>query len=248
MRLTQICLRQHIGRMFKRHWVVQGKKTPIDNGSISELAAAMGSLGIQDAMDYVSGSRKRVTDDVPKIDRLSGVPTAPRKSNLNCRTEFLIEGLEHAGNLTKSTIIDHLPTQVVEKTTAKIPTSVHDTIRTTILRDKLFEYRPFKVDPCPMVLSRLLESCERLVGASAALGNKVTKNTYFSVPVKKNGTTVSLETTLDHVVWRKQSPSANNSLVATFEEMQREVPTIAPLDFSASLFANNEDIPVHYRK
>lgn len=56
MRLTQICLRQHIGRMFKRHWVVQGKKIPVDNGSISELA----KLGIfpEDAVEFVSGKRR----------------------------------------------------------------------------------------------------------------------------------------------------------------------------------------------
>lgn len=42
--------------MFKRHWVVQGKKVPIDNGSISELA----NLGIypEDAVEFVSGKRK----------------------------------------------------------------------------------------------------------------------------------------------------------------------------------------------
>lgn len=56
MRLTQICLRQHIGRMFKRHWVVQGKKVAIDDGSISELA----KLGIfpHDANEFLSGKTK----------------------------------------------------------------------------------------------------------------------------------------------------------------------------------------------
>lgn len=184
---------------------------------------------------------------MPKID-LSGVPKAFRKSNLNCRTEFLIEGLEHAGSLTRTAIVDHLPEDVqktMEATT--ITPAVHDLVKTTILRDQLYEYRPFKCETTPMTLPRLIECCERVAGGAVALGNMVTKNTYFSLPVRKNDRTLSFETKLDHVVWRKPSSSENYTL-ATPEAMQAEVPSIAPLDFSASLFTNNEDIPLNYRE
>lgn len=182
-----------------------------------------------------------------KID-LSGVPTAFRKSNLNCRSEFLIEGLEHAGSLTRTAIVDQLPADVQSAVeTAKIPASVHDSVKTTVLRDQLYEYRPFKCDPTPMTLPRLIESCQRLAGGVVSLGNMVTKNTYFSLPVRKNGRTLSFEAQLDHVVWRKPSASQNYSL-ASHEAMQTQVPSIAPLDFSASLFANNEDIALNYRE
>lgn len=42
--------------MFKRHWVVQGKKVAIDDGSIGELA----KLGIfpHDANEFLSGKTK----------------------------------------------------------------------------------------------------------------------------------------------------------------------------------------------
>lgn len=54
MRLTQICLRQHIGRMFKRHWVIQGKRVPI------EMPIDVTKFGIvpQDALEYVSGKKQ----------------------------------------------------------------------------------------------------------------------------------------------------------------------------------------------
>lgn len=184
---------------------------------------------------------------MPQID-LSGVPKEPRKSNLNCRSEFLIDGLEHAGSLTRSAIIDHLPSSVQDVVVnAKIPSSVHDVMRRTILRDQLYEYRPFKQPTTPMTLPRLIESCDRVAGGAAALGNKVTRDTYFSVPVRKNDRVVSLETKLDHVIWRKPSSSENYNL-ATPELLQTEIPSIAPLDYSASLFANTEDIQLKYRE
>lgn len=184
---------------------------------------------------------------MPKID-LSGVPQTFRKSNLKCQSEFLIEGLAHAGNLTKTAVIDHLPAEVQRSVeNVEIAQATHEVVRRTILRDHLFEYRPFKVDSIPMTLPRLIECCERMVGGAVSLGNKVTKNTYFSVPVRKNGQTLSFEAKLDHVVWRTPSASENYNL-ATPEAMQKEVPSIAPLDFSASLFANNEDIALNYRE
>lgn len=185
--------------------------------------------------------------EVPKID-LSGVPKTFRKSNLNCRSEFLIEGLEHAGSLTKTAIIDHMPAEVqATVVNADIAGSAHEMVRRTILRDQLYEYRPFKAESTPMILPRLIECCDRVAGGPASLANKVTRNTYFSVPVRKNNRTLSLETKLDHVVWRKPSASENYNL-ATPELMQTPVPNIAPLDYSASLFDNHKDIQLNYRK
>ena len=173
-------------------------------------------------------------------------PVGQRKSNLNTRSEFLIEGLNHAANLTKSAIIDHLPAEVQKvASTVKVSPVVHDVLKKTILRDHIYEYRPFKAETKPMTLHQIIESCERVFGGASA--NKVTKNTYFSCPVKKEGQTMSLETTVDHVVWKKPSASENYSL-ATPELLQKEIPSIAPLKFDASLFANKGDISLNYRE
>lgn len=39
MRITQVLCRQHIGRMFKRHWEVQGKRRVQETGVAKELLA-----------------------------------------------------------------------------------------------------------------------------------------------------------------------------------------------------------------
>lgn len=32
MRLTKVLCKQHIGFMFKKHWVYQGKRVPVEHG------------------------------------------------------------------------------------------------------------------------------------------------------------------------------------------------------------------------
>lgn len=185
---------------------------------------------------------------ITPVQDLSGVPTTARKSNLDCRAEFLIDGLEHAGNLTKTAIIDQLPTEVQRVAdSVEIKPTIHDSVRMTILRDQLYEYRPYKCETKPMTLTRLIESCQLMAGGEMAVDNMVTRNTYFSLPIRRAHRTLSFETTLDQVVWRKPSSSKNYNL-ANPEALQAEVPSIAPLAFDASLFGNAEDIPLNYRK
>lgn len=51
MRLTQILNRQHIDFMFKRHWLVQGKRVP-GNTFVEEYLAKKG-VKIEDALEYI---------------------------------------------------------------------------------------------------------------------------------------------------------------------------------------------------
>lgn len=53
MRLTPVLNRQHIGFMFKKHWVVQGRRVPIDT-HIEEYIKAKG-IKVEDALEYVNG-------------------------------------------------------------------------------------------------------------------------------------------------------------------------------------------------
>jgi large subunit ribosomal protein L37 len=39
MRITNVLFRQHIGFMTKRHWRIQGKRTPTDSGALAALEA-----------------------------------------------------------------------------------------------------------------------------------------------------------------------------------------------------------------
>lgn len=51
MRLTQVLNRQHIDFMFKKHWLVQGKRVPIDSGVEKHLKAK--GITVEDALEFV---------------------------------------------------------------------------------------------------------------------------------------------------------------------------------------------------
>lgn len=58
MRLTQALRAQHLGHMFKKHWLVQGRRTPKDSGAKAILAAR--NIEVVDAVDLVKPARKIV--------------------------------------------------------------------------------------------------------------------------------------------------------------------------------------------
>lgn len=51
MKLSRVLYRQHIGFMFKRHWIVQGQRVPVDTG-VEEYLRAKG-IPIVDAVEFV---------------------------------------------------------------------------------------------------------------------------------------------------------------------------------------------------
>jgi hypothetical protein len=55
MRLTTVLCKQHIGRMFKKHWRIQRKRVPI----VSQAEGALEALGIPvyDANDIIEEKR-----------------------------------------------------------------------------------------------------------------------------------------------------------------------------------------------
>lgn len=58
MRITSILYRQHLDRMFKKHWRVQGRRVPIDTGAEAHLKSL--GLPIIEASDVVKDIRTKV--------------------------------------------------------------------------------------------------------------------------------------------------------------------------------------------
>lgn len=56
MRLTAILRKQHIGRMFKKHWIVQGQRVPVETNAQQTLE----NLGfkVEDALEVIAEPRK----------------------------------------------------------------------------------------------------------------------------------------------------------------------------------------------
>lgn len=51
MKLTKVLNRQHIGFMFKKHWLIQGKRVPIDTGVEEKLKEK--GINVEDALEFI---------------------------------------------------------------------------------------------------------------------------------------------------------------------------------------------------
>lgn len=58
MKLTRILCRQHIDRMFKAHWRVQGKRVPIDTKAEKVLAAK--GIPVYNPQDVIREKRQKL--------------------------------------------------------------------------------------------------------------------------------------------------------------------------------------------
>lgn len=58
MKLTKVLYRQHIDRMFKAHWRVQGKRVPIDTKATQILASK--GIPLYDPKELVQEKREKL--------------------------------------------------------------------------------------------------------------------------------------------------------------------------------------------
>lgn len=56
MRPTQVLRAQHLGFMFKKHWLIQGRRTPKDSGAKALLEAQ--NLDVVDANEFLKPVRR----------------------------------------------------------------------------------------------------------------------------------------------------------------------------------------------
>lgn len=56
MRPTQVLRAQHLGFMFKKHWLVQGRRTPKDSGAKAFLEAQ--NIEVVDSNEFVKPIRR----------------------------------------------------------------------------------------------------------------------------------------------------------------------------------------------
>lgn len=61
MRLSTVLFQQHIGRMFRDHWRVQGKRLVIDNGALN--AVQQRGLDFEDVEEFIK-SENAITNEM----------------------------------------------------------------------------------------------------------------------------------------------------------------------------------------
>ncbi|KAJ0173629.1 hypothetical protein K1T71_010778 [Dendrolimus kikuchii] len=145
MKLTKVLNRQHIDFMFKRHWLIQGKRVPIDTGVEEKLKAK--GIRVEDAVEFIK-EKPEVHEQV-SIVGMYETPLPLDKNHPDYKerpcytlkhTNVLLEGLSQAQVLTKTIIAENrLPPKVEELAAISAPAAIHENVKKAILSANVFD-------------------------------------------------------------------------------------------------------------
>jgi large subunit ribosomal protein L37 len=263
MRLTPTLCRQHIGFMFKKHWLVQGKRVPTETGAQQILQAK--GINVVDVQEYLHPKRTTFDMDpnefvgyLPKEEQLDSTHKNwhDRPCHLFRDSNVLLEGVAQAQVLLKTMVINELPTAMEEAVAKqKVPAQVDKAVQESVMaacvydaeqkvlaRRKIPE-RPAYVLPRDygitdgrknrLLTIKLLTHCERLAGHAVTVSRKVMSDAFFVVNVEKEGDLVQFEVTADTMIAAKAPISTTSKLGDV------ELPTLFPIKHTISIPAEN---------
>ncbi|KAI5643082.1 hypothetical protein NE865_04804 [Phthorimaea operculella] len=190
MRLTQVLNRQHIGFMFKKHWLVQGKRVPLDT-KVEDYLKSKG-IPVQDALEFV---KEPVTHERLDIVGMYERPIPldenhPDYKEKPCytlrHTNVLLEGLAQAQVLTKTVIAhDKLPQTVEDLAEIPAPKGIHENVKKAILSANVFDCEQKKLpkikDP-----ERPAYNFPRILGITDRRRNQILTNKLLHLIEKSN--------------------------------------------------------------
>uniref|UniRef100_U5EPB1 Large ribosomal subunit protein mL37 n=1 Tax=Corethrella appendiculata TaxID=1370023 RepID=U5EPB1_9DIPT len=223
MRLTQQLYRQHIGRMFKKHWVVQGQRTPIISKAFEHLKSK--NIEIIDANEEFSRIKfPRIDIDFNSLGQVEPAvkfdSTHPNWHEKQCHlfgdSNVLVEGTRQTQVLTNTIAFNELPAHIEQQIEeADIPVDLDKSMRKSVLASFVFDTEQVKLeivkDPLRpawnfprtygiskdrrnrLIISRLINHCERLVSRSILNERKIIQNAFFVLPLVKDENLIQLE-------------------------------------------------------
>ncbi|XP_012276239.1 39S ribosomal protein L37, mitochondrial [Orussus abietinus] len=259
MRITLILCRQHLGRMTRRHWRVQGVQIPIDTGA--ERALQKYNVEILNPVDIM-----KIKHPFKKIEfeYLRPPPPLPHNrnhpnwSNTPCFTykeqNALLEGVAQAQILTKTIIIENdLPQKIKdlkEDTKEKIDNIVQRIIRNSTMFDAHQELLPKLKNPDkPMFVfprvyglttlrkvgnlaQKLIHLCENLDGADTLCKRSMIYDGKVSVPLEKDSKLLQFNLTMNIMI---NSAYPLSPILAPDEGLNADLPSIEPCEPTISL-------------
>ncbi|CAB3249153.1 unnamed protein product [Arctia plantaginis] len=195
MRLTQVLNRHHIGFMFKKHWLIQGKRVPIDTG-IEEKLKAQG-IQVEDALEFIKEKPKQEKVEIvgpyePSIPLDENHPDYKQRPCYTLKnTNVLLQGISQAQVLTKTIIADNrLPPKIEELAEVAAPAAIHENIKKAILSANVFDPEQKKLpkikDPV-----RPAYNFPRVLGISDRRRNEILTNKLLQLVEKSSDTEVT---------------------------------------------------------
>ncbi|XP_037042420.1 39S ribosomal protein L37, mitochondrial [Bradysia coprophila] len=258
MRITSALFRQHGDFMFKKHWLVAGQGIPTVQDTGAVTAAESHGLPVVDAVEYMN-RKPRAERFV--IERSSLNPpgevfdrTHPlwneRKWFTFCDQNVLVEGMSQAQVLTKSIVVDGLPSSVEQAIDSiKIPgrsdAFMQDMVRFSFLFEAEQQKLPKRRDPDRpahifkrdygitsfrrnrVLIDKTIQECEKLAGRSVVSDRKVESDVLFALPIETDGGFLQMEITADAFVTSKKPIAPVSADRTEFSDSQ--LPDLFPL-------------------
>ncbi|XP_026470829.1 39S ribosomal protein L37, mitochondrial-like [Ctenocephalides felis] len=227
MRLITVLRAQHLDRMFKKHWVIQGRRKIIETGAEAALTAK--GIPVIDASEAIKEKRQ-----IEKIDVIGIIPkpiafdeTHPNYHERKCHFfrdhNVLLEGVKQSLVVTKSiqlkenSLPEHLENEI---SNTEVPNRVHDLVKRAIFSANVFdteqEKLPKVTDPLRpafnfprrlgisdhrrnfILSSKLLRICE--MSSNIFSERNVLKNAYFSLCLEKDSDLIQFEINAENFV------------------------------------------------
>lgn len=230
MRLTTVLCKQHIGRMFKKHWRLQRKRVPI----VTQAEGAVEAKGIPvyDANDIIEEKREfvQVKGGEPLVTRpLPRDHTHPLYQERICLMyrdhNVLLKGLDQGKTLTKTVEVKTgLPVEIENLVGAQHLPDQDMLVQRCIMKSHVFDAMQVKLpkihDPqrpawnFPRVYgindkrrnvllsSKLIQLCEFACanGTNAVSSRALVQDEIVFVPLEKDGDLIQLELTADFLL------------------------------------------------
>ncbi|CAG9789310.1 unnamed protein product [Diatraea saccharalis] len=196
MRLSQVLKKQHLDFMFKKHWLVQGKRVPIDTG-VEEYLKNKG-IPVVDALEFIK-EKEEPHEKVnivgfyePPLPLDENHPEYKEKPCYTLKnTTVLLEGISQAQVLTKTVIAENkLPPKIEELAELEAPKAIHENVKKAILSANVFDCEQKKLPKIKDPL-RPAYNFPRILGITDRRRNQILTNRLLQIIERSSGTEVT---------------------------------------------------------
>ncbi|XP_054733072.1 39S ribosomal protein L37, mitochondrial [Anastrepha obliqua] len=266
MRLTNKLYAQHLGWTFKKHWIVQSKRTPRDTGAAAELK----KIGVS-VKDVVDLPEHEAYCNQEKLEAINGGKTSLRDDETHpnwnlkpCHTfgnsNVLLEGMSQALLLTKSVEIPSLPKCIRESMDGiKISGLLERKVKEAVMASHLFSADQVKLPKrrnplrpeynlprdygipqkrrVSILINKLLSECEKFAGRNINSQRRLLGQANFKVTVPKNDDLLLFDVNVQKII------TASRPLDAIKGKYDSELPDLHPIKYTISMPKQHVYIP-----
>ncbi|XP_055902588.1 39S ribosomal protein L37, mitochondrial [Eupeodes corollae] len=263
MRFTNKLCAQHLGWMFKKHWLIQGKRVARDTGAAAELEKL--GIAVCDPKDVLKEQRPKTEHKMLVFEdqRVTEIPqdaTHPDWHSKPCHifgdSNVLLEGVAQAQVLTKSIEIEGFPKNIEETINKmQLNSNVDKNVQNSIMLSHVFDAEQVKLPKIKiperpafnlpreygisysrrrrLLINKLIFECEKLSGNSVTSRRQIFDNANFNVNLLKDDDLLQFELCAETLM------TATKPIEAVKGKYEGEIPDLYPIKHTITIPKRN---------